>query len=234
MPQTAIKRSTGDSQKAPADLLGPDPWEAAYLRFETPEQEIRKFVRRLQKVGVLKWPRRAEIVELFCGRGNGLHALQRLGFSHIEGVDLSARLVAQYRGDAHCTVCDCRELPFKDRSKDALIVQGGLHHLSVLPDDLLKTVSQMHRVLKENGKLLLVEPWLTPFLKLAHLTCGSRLARRLSKKVDALATMIEFERSTYEEWLARPSMIRNIVYSEFVPIHQSFSWGKWTFVGRPA
>jgi hypothetical protein len=103
-----------------------------------------------------------------------------------------------------------------------------------LPDDLLKTVSQMHRVLKENGKLLLVEPWLTPFLKLAHLTCGSRLARRLSKKVDALATMIEFERSTYEEWLARPSMIRNIVYSEFVPIHQSFSWGKWTFVGRPA
>lgn len=234
MPQTAIKRSIGDSQKAPADLLVYDPWEVAYLRFETPEQEIRKFVRRLQKVGVLEWSRRAEIVELFCGRGNGLHALERLGFTHIEGVDLSARLVAQYRGDAQCTVCDCRELPFKDRSKDALIVQGGLHHLAVLPDDLLKTISQMHRVLKENGRILLVEPWLTPFLRLAHLTCGSRLARRLSKKVDALATMIEYERSTYEEWLARPSMIRDIVCSQFVPIHQSFSWGKWTFVGRPA
>jgi hypothetical protein len=28
-----------------------DPWEAAYLAFETPEQEIRKFVRRLIELG---------------------------------------------------------------------------------------------------------------------------------------------------------------------------------------
>ena len=66
-----------------------DPWEAAYLRFETPEQEIRKFVKRLRALGVSKWPRDNEIVELFCGRGNGLRALQSLGFTRVEGVDLS-------------------------------------------------------------------------------------------------------------------------------------------------
>ena len=55
-----------------------DPWEAAYLRFETPEQEIQKFLKRLRKLGAGEWPSGAKIVELFCGRGNGLHALERL------------------------------------------------------------------------------------------------------------------------------------------------------------
>src|SRR4029077_17863706 len=89
-----------------------DPWEAAYLAFETPEQEIHKFVRRLIKLGAPHWPRDAQIVELFCGRGNGLHALRRLGFTNIEGVDLSPSLLAQYSGDAKCHVSDCRQLPF--------------------------------------------------------------------------------------------------------------------------
>src|ERR1700682_1296484 len=66
-----------------------NPWEAAYLRFESPEEEIRKFIRRLTRLGAPQWPRDAEIVELFCWRGNGLLALQQLGFTRPEGVDLS-------------------------------------------------------------------------------------------------------------------------------------------------
>src|ERR1700675_2296433 len=81
-----------------------DAWEAAYLRFETPRQEIEKFMALLQKLGASAWPRDAEIVELFCGRGKGLSALQQLGFTRVEGVDLSPRLVAQYKGSAKCTV----------------------------------------------------------------------------------------------------------------------------------
>ena len=78
-------------QAGPQPGTGPeaDPWEAAYLRFETPEQEIQKFIRRLHHLGAEEWPRDSEIVELFCGRGNGLHALERLGFTRLEGVDLS-------------------------------------------------------------------------------------------------------------------------------------------------
>src|ERR1700733_5234439 len=93
---------------SPAAATAVDPWEAAYLRFETPEQEIQKFIGRLKKLGAEGWPKNAEIVELFCGRGNGLNALERLGFSNVEGVDLSPRLLAQYRGSATCTQGDCR------------------------------------------------------------------------------------------------------------------------------
>ena len=43
----------------------PNAWEAAYLRFETPEEERRKFLRRLRKLGAESWPKDAQVVELF-------------------------------------------------------------------------------------------------------------------------------------------------------------------------
>ncbi|PYT70955.1 MAG: class I SAM-dependent methyltransferase [Acidobacteria bacterium] len=210
----------------------PDPWEAAYLRFETPEEEIDKFIGRLKRLGARQWPRDAEIVELFCGRGNGLIALQRLGFTRLEGVDLSPRLIAQYQG-SNCIVADCRELPFADRSKDVLIVQGGLHHLPNLPGDLDQTFSEMQRVLRKGGRVMFVEPWLTPFLMFVHFVSEIPLVRRLSNKMDALATMTEHEIRTYTQWLGQPELIKKVARAHFVPVHESFAWGKWNFVGTP-
>jgi ubiquinone/menaquinone biosynthesis C-methylase UbiE len=225
--QSAESRLVTASQNPPT----PDPWEAAYLRFETPEEEIQKFIARLNHLGTAQWPRDAEIVELFCGRGNGLIALERLGFTRLEGVDLSPRLIAQFKGSAKCTVADCRELPFANRSKDVLIVQGGLHHLPVLPDDLEQTFSEMHRVLRENGRVMVVEPWRTPFLTFVHFVSEISLVRRLSNKMDAFATMTAYEIRTYEQWLSQPQAIRKIARKHFVPVHESFAWGKWNFVG---
>jgi len=210
-----------------------DPWEAAYLRFETPEQEIRKFVERLERLGVSGWPKDSRIVELFCGRGNGLHALERLGFSSLEGVDLSPRLINEYQGRAKCHVADCRRLPFLTASKDAAIVQGGLHHLMTLPGDLDEAFGEIRRVLTREGRALFVEPWLTPFLRFVHLSAKNPLCRRFSGKLDALATMIDYERITYEQWLSRPKQISSLVQKHFVPLHESFAWGKWNFVGKP-
>ena len=220
-------------------VASPDPWEAAYLRFETPEQEIRKFIGRLRRLGAAQWPRDAQIVELFCGRGNGLHALHRLGFKNLEGVDLSPRLLAQYEGSAKTTVGDCRHLPFADQSKDILIVQGGLHHLPNLPDDLQQTFAEMRRVLRPSGsvtptgRIMLVEPWRTPFLTFAHWVSENWLARRLWQKLDALAVMTHYERRTYEQWLSQPQVITGLAHSYFNPEYESFAWGKWNFVGTP-
>ncbi len=228
-----MENSTDDlNLDAPSAPLS-DPWEAAYLRFETREQETQKFIGRLNRLGAPQWPRDSEIVELFCGRGNGLIALGRLGFTRIEGVDLSPRLVAHYRGPAKCIVGDCRQLPFEDCSKDVLIVQGGLHHLPTLPGDLEQTFSEIHRVLRKDGRVVLVEPWLTPFLKLVHWVLENPLARRLSNRMDALATMIQFERRTYDQWLGQPELIKKIARAHFVPVHESFAWGKWNFAGTP-
>jgi len=232
--ETAHSTKVAETQtKAEAQALTPDPWEAAYLRFETPEEEIRKFIGRLNRLGAREWPLDAQIVELFCGRGNGLVALKQFGFTRLEGVDLSPRLIAQYKGSAKCTVADCRKTPFADHSKDILITQGGLHHLPSLPDDLEQTFAEMHRILRKKGLVVFVEPWLTPFLRFVHAVSRNSLARRLSNRIDALAIMIQYEHPTYEQWLSQPEPIKKMARAHFVPVHESFAWGKWNFVGTP-
>ena len=225
---------TKSKQGEPAgrDCLVHDPWEQAYLRFESPEQEIRKFVERLKFMGATKWPRNAKIVELFCGRGSGLKALHQLGFSEVEGIDLSPSLAAAYAGPGKILVGDCRCLPFENASKDILIVQGGLHHLPVLPDDLDRVLNEAARVLRKDGLLVVVEPWATLFLSLSHALCRSRTIRRLSQKIDALATMIHYERKTYEQWLGHPGLILESVSKTFRVERCHFRWGKIYFAGR--
>jgi SAM-dependent methyltransferase len=206
-------------------------WEDAYLRFETPEAEVAKFLSRLRHVGAERWPRDARVVELFCGRGNGLVAFERLGFTQVSGVDLSARLVREYRGDAACIVGDCCALPVREESHDVAVVQGGLHHLPALPGDLARVLGEVHRVLRPRGLLVLVEPWLTPFLRLVHRACDSP-ARRVWGKLDALATMIEYEEDTYRQWLGQPRAISTLLTQNFDPVIDQRRWGKLVFVGR--
>ena len=207
-------------------------WEAAYSRFETAEEEIAKFTGRLQRLGASSWDSDCEIVELFCGRGNGLVALHRLGFARIEGVDLSAALLAQYCGPARCHVADCRTLPFNDNSKDVMIIQGGLHHLHVLPDDLDQCLREIHRVLKPTARVVIVEPWRTLFLSVVHRLCELQLARYLWPKLDALATMIEHERGTYFQWLSQPGCVSDMLDRYFITGCNVRRWGKLMFTGQ--
>ncbi|MCY2952843.1 MAG: class I SAM-dependent methyltransferase [Planctomycetota bacterium] len=215
-----------------ATNVNANPWEQAYLRFETPKQETRKFIRRLRALGSDHWSRESHIVELFCGRGSGLHALHRLGFTHVEGVDLSPALAAQYQGTGTIHIADCRNLPFPDASKDIAIVHGGLHHLPTLPQDLDQTLAQVKRILRPGGRLVLVEPWLTPFLRLVIFMSRQRLPRRLWPKFDALATMIEHEWTTYDQWLRHPKLILDLLQQYFEPESCSRAWGQLTFVGK--
>jgi ubiquinone/menaquinone biosynthesis C-methylase UbiE len=222
------------NQRKPAEQnrLPHDPWEEAYLRFESPEKEIRKFIGRLKFMGAMQWPRNTKIVELFCGRGSGLRALHQLGFSEVEGIDLSPSLAAEYAGPGKILVGDCRQLPFENASKDILIVQGGLHHLSLLPDDLDRVLAEGVRVLREDGLFLLIEPWATPFLSVSHALCRSRTIRTLSAKIDALASMIHYERKTYEQWLSHPGLILDSLRKSFRCERCHFRWGKIYFAGR--
>ena len=112
-----------------------------------PAQEIRKFGGRLRGLGAGAWPRGTKVLELFCGRGNGLRALAGLGFWDVFGVDLSPTLVARSPARGRLVVADCRRLPFAAASREVAVVQGGLHHLMRLPGDLEETLAEVRRVL---------------------------------------------------------------------------------------
>ncbi len=207
-------------------------WEAAYRRFETPLQELKKFQKRLSQLGLSAWDKDLDVVELFCGQGTGLVALEKMGFKSITGVDLSPHLLEQYQGPAKLYVGDCRDLKFEDNSRDVLIVQGGLHHLPVLPTDLEQTLQEMHRVLRQNGRIVIVEPWITPFLHAVHFLCKNHFLRKIWPKLDALSVMIEQERSTYEQWLSQPLDILVLLNHYFQPEQQLIGYGKLMYVGR--
>jgi SAM-dependent methyltransferase len=225
------RRTAADPAGAGAGVE-PDAWERAYLRFETPAQEQRKFRRRFAWLGASSWPRDARVVELFCGRGGGLLALERLGFTQLEGVDRSAALIARYPGRARCHVADCRALPLESGSRDVVVVQGGLHHLARLPEDLEATLAEVHRVLRSGGLLAVVEPWRTPFLDLVHAACRIGWLTRRVPKLDAFATMAIHERDTYERWLAEPALVRTALEGRFETVKRRIAWGKLYYVGR--
>ena len=208
-------------------------WERAYQAFETPEKERRKFAKRLRTIGAHKWVRRARVLEVCSGRGTGLQAWQDLGFPNVVGVDYSPALVF---GHSHSTkrviVGDARRLPLAHASVDIAIVQGGLHHLFTTKE-VDETLAEMCRVLRPGGRIIIIEPWLTPFLRLVHTVCERSIVRRLFPRVDALATMIEEERETYERWLNAPEEHLTVFHRHVVPEFIRRRWGKLIIVGSP-
>lgn len=210
------------------DRVGP--WERSYLAFETPEQARAKIERRLRRFGVEGWDRGATVVELFCGAGHGLEALEAAGFQRLEGMDLSAQLAARYRGAARVLVGDCRHLPFEAASRGIVIVHGGLHHLETL-EDVERVLEEVARVLVPGGLFCVVEPWRTPFLRLVLAAAGRRVLRRAWSKLDAFQTMVEHERETYERWLAQPDRIEGLFRSRFDVRLWQTRFGFLTFVG---
>jgi len=45
--------------------------------------------------------------------------------------------------------------------------------------------------------------------------------------------MSEHEIRTYTQWLSQPELMQKVAREHFVPVHESFAWGKWNFVGKP-
>jgi len=213
-------------------MIGTTRWEEAYQRFETPAEERRKFIRRLRRLGVHRWNRESKVIEVCSGRGNGILAWRQLGFARVIGVDLSPVLVERSACRRHGIVGDARRLPVLTSSHDVAIVQGGLHHLSSM-DDVREALAEMHRVLRPDGRVIIIEPWMTLFLRSVHLVAERRVMRRISNRLDAFAAMTDEERPTYEAWLARPHAILDAVSARFDTIVLRRRFGKLVFMGRP-
>lgn len=210
-----------------------DAWEEAYRDFETPDEETAKFDRRLRALGAESFDRSARILEICCGRGSALTAWARLGFSRAVGLDLSLGLLRLYAGLEPRVAGDIRAMPFADASCDIVAVHGGLHHLPALAD-LEATLREVRRVMRPDGRVVIVEPWSTPFLTGVHALSRQRPIRHWSKKFDAFERMYELEQSTYDAWLGQPDAILAIITRYLEPVVLRRRWGKLMLLARRA
>lgn len=221
-----MQSASAESASAPASLA----WQEAYLRFRRPEQEVQRFRRQLTRVGAARWQQDSRIVDVFFGRGNSLRALHSLGFDHLEGLDLSP-CPSRYRGPGRLLVGSCRHLPLPDHSRDVLIAQGGLHHLDCL-DDVEHALAEAARVLRREGRFVMIEPWGTPVRTMALRLSRLSVCRALSGRVDAFATMAETQRESYMQWLNNRETIQGLLHKFFRTEFVCVRWGTISFAGR--
>ena len=99
-----------------------------------------------------------KILDVGCGNGN-LFTLLPENKYELYGVDFSQNMIIEAKSkckNATFSVADAEMLPFDDDSFDIVVCNASFHHY-IHPDRVLE---EMHRVLKDGGKLLIGDPYI--------------------------------------------------------------------------
>lgn len=107
---------------------------------------------------LLKQQSAGRVLDIGCGRGYFLAAMQKYGRWQTVGIDLSPEAVAFATNDLKVEAYAGRleEMNFPDHSFDAVTLWDALEHLPHPRQTLL----EVQRILKPTGRLLLRVPWL--------------------------------------------------------------------------
>lgn len=105
------------------------------------------------------------ILDVACGNGHLLGELSKKAKVNAFGVDISENMIAAAREkypDCTFAVGPCTPLKFEDESMDVITVSCAFHHFEtprIFADECM-------RVLKENGKVFIAEPFFSPVVRL--------------------------------------------------------------------
>ncbi len=97
-------------------------------------------------------PQGIRILDIGCGIGNSLFALQAKGYSNTVGLDIERQLIEyakQMVPQASLVVASAEQIPFKDGAFDCAICYDLLEHV-LKPEKVIDNIS---RVLRENGTI---------------------------------------------------------------------------------
>lgn len=105
-----------------------------------------------------------KILDVGCGNGNLFKMLPENKYE-LFGVDFSENMILEAKnsckGKATFSVADAERLPFKDNTFNIVVCNASFHHY-IHPDAVL---SEMRRVLKKGGQLLIGDPYIPTGLR---------------------------------------------------------------------
>jgi D-alanine-D-alanine ligase len=139
-------------------------FNATYLKTDADVVEdldlTRKEVQTIQDI--LHLPTGANILDLCCGQGRHLFALASLGFCNLEGLDRSHYLIQKAKAMAKKEGAgikfregDARRLPYPPDSFDYVLILGNSFGYFDAPEDDLRVLREVLRVLKPSGLVLI-------------------------------------------------------------------------------
>lgn len=128
-------------------------WSKNYDQFDNP---MLTMVRYAMETHPLKLSG-MNAVELGCGTGRNIPTLLEAGVESYIGVDLSAGMLekaqAKFPNLRFINTDIQKQLPFPDSHFDFVLVSLVFEHL----ENLITTLSEIHRILKDGGKLRILE-----------------------------------------------------------------------------
>lgn len=120
-----------------------------------------KFVEPMYEIiaGEIQKSPSGRILDVGCGNAN-LFSMLPDGKYELHGIDFCENMIAEALmkcgNKAEFKVADAEKLPFDDDSFDVIVCNASFHHY-VRPGAVLE---EMHRVLKDGGRLLIGDPYL--------------------------------------------------------------------------
>jgi ubiquinone/menaquinone biosynthesis C-methylase UbiE len=152
-------------------------------------------------------PPSAAVLDAGCAAGRDSELFRQKGFQ-VTGVDISGGLIGvgrQQFPEVNFVQANFLELPFPDQSYDAIWAHQSLLHLET-QDDVRKALSEFHRVLRPEGKLLVLVKAQTGGDKTAvvadSLSGHNRFFQYFTKdEMQTLLTQAGFQPQKLEEYL---------------------------------
>jgi ubiquinone/menaquinone biosynthesis C-methylase UbiE len=147
-----------------------------------------------------------KVLEVATGSGEMFRRLVRANAKGSTiGVDLSPNMAARTQRSArrnfphaatHCQAVDARHMPFRNESFDAIFCCYLLELLS--GDDILHTLSEFRRVLRDRGRLALVligqnTPVFNALYKVGGKVAPAFWGRQVERRVPQLIESVRFE-----------------------------------------
>ena len=186
-------------------------------------QSRRQLVRHLVMTGTAR--RDARILEIGCSGGPLMQQLQREGYQHITGIDISSEAIAlcKQRNLRDVHVMDAQRPAFPDEHFDLLTASDVLEHLA----DQELAVHEWWRVLKPGGQVIIFVPAFR-FLWSEHDTANHHFRRYRRRELVELLDAHHFavERSSYWNFLLFfPIALVRLVQKVFPPRRHAQSRG---------
>jgi ubiquinone/menaquinone biosynthesis C-methylase UbiE len=149
-----------------AKLAETSRWHEAYKDRRLVARRTSSHKRKLGRLGALALPRDARVLDLACGTGEALRILHEEGFTDLTGTDITIDPDLARETWVKLDEADACALPYPDGTFDAVTCMHSLHHLGGVVR-IGKTPEEALRVLRAGGRLMVIDHYDSPQLRLA-------------------------------------------------------------------